>query len=174
MDGWDIMVLMIFQVLRPFPQLDIWIHSGRPLAHFWRPRTSKWLTFGSPWLPFGSLWAPFVSLLAQFGSLWFTFGILFDEIMKTFINCIHVHELSRLVKNFYEVSCFSRHNSEENTQQPDLRTPHPLLDSPLPPGPERNLAVGNFDIRSGPEGARGVFKSNVTFPIFLLIFFFFR
>ena len=131
MNGWDIMVRMTFPFSRPFPQLDFWMHSGGPLTHFWHPWASKCLTFGSPWLPFGSLWASFVSLLDPFGSLWLTFGTLFEEIMKTFINSIHFPEFA--------------HNLKENTQQPDPRTPHPLLDPPLPPGPERNLAVGNFD-----------------------------
>ena len=82
------------------------------------------------WLPIGSLLEPFDSLLALFGSLWLTFGTLFEEIMKTCINSLHFHEFA--------------HNSEENTQQPDPRANHPLLDLPLPPGLERNLAEGNL------------------------------
>ena len=106
MDGWDIMVRMIFPFSRPFPQLDFSMHLVAP-----------WLTFGAlvahfwfPWFPFGSFLEPFVSLLAPFGSLWLTFGTLFEEIMKTFINSIHFHEFVRLVNNFYEFSCFSRHH----------------------------------------------------------------
>ena len=106
MDGWDIMVRMIFPFSRPFPQLDFSMHSGRPLAHFGHPWVSKWLTFGSPWLPFGSLWQPFGSLLVPFGFLWLTFGTLFEEIMKTFINAIRFHEFSRLVNNVYDLFVF--------------------------------------------------------------------
>ena len=79
MDGWDIMVRMIFHFSRTFPQLDFSMHSGRPLAHFWRPWGSKWLGFGSPLAHFGTFWIPFVSLLAPFGSLWLTFGTLVKE-----------------------------------------------------------------------------------------------
>ena len=131
------MVRTICPFSQPFPQLDL---------------VAPWLTFGTLGPPSGSLlvpWAPFWftfgTFCFPFGFLWLTFGTLFREIMKTFINSIHFHEISRLVNDFYEVSYFSRHNSEENTQQPDPRTPHPLLDPPLSPGPERNLAVGNFD-----------------------------
>ena len=141
------------------------MHSGRPLAHFWRPWASKWLTFGSPWLPFGSLLTSFVYLLAPFGSLRLTFGALFEEIMKTLINSIHFHEFARLVNNFYDFSCFSRHISKEYTQQPDSRTIRPLLDLPLPLGPERNLAVRNLD----PLWARrrpGRVRVRRAFPIF--------
>ena len=67
------MVRMIFHFSRPFPQLDVSMHSGRLLAHFGHPWASKWLTFGSPWLTFGTLWLPF-------GSLWLTFSIVFEEI----------------------------------------------------------------------------------------------
>ena len=116
---------------------------------FWSPLDSLWPPLGLQvphlWLPFGSLLQPFGSLWVPFGFLWFTFGTLFEEIMKTFINSIHFHEFARLANNFYEFSCFSRPISEENSQQPDPRTPQPLLDPPLPPGTERNLAVGNFD-----------------------------
>ena len=73
MDGWDIMVRMIFIFSRPFPQLDFSMHAGRSLAHFAHPWASKWLTFGSPWLTLGTFWFPF-------GPLWLTFGTLFEEI----------------------------------------------------------------------------------------------
>ena len=70
---------------RPSPEIDFFMHFGRPLAHFWHPLASKWLPFGSRWLPFGSLLAPFGSLFAPFGSLWLTFGTLFVEILRIFI-----------------------------------------------------------------------------------------
>ena len=86
------MVRMIFPVSRQFPQLDFSMHSGRPLPHFGHPWASKCLTFGS-------LLASFDSLLFPFGFIWLTFGILFEEIMKTFMNSIHFHEFARLVNN---------------------------------------------------------------------------
>ena len=89
MDGWDIMVCMIFPFSRPFPQLDFSMQSGRPLTHFWHPWAPKCLTLESPWIPFGSLWAPIGSLFGPFGSLWITSGTLFDENIKTFLNFIH-------------------------------------------------------------------------------------
>ena len=64
MDGWDIMVRMIFTFSRPFPQLVFSMHYGRPLAHFGHFGASKRLTFGIPWLAFGNFWLPL-------GSLWF-------------------------------------------------------------------------------------------------------
>jgi hypothetical protein len=85
MDGWDIMVRMIFPFSRPFPQLDFSMHSGRPLAHFGHPWASKWLTFGSPWLTFGIFWLPFSSLsLIPFGSLLAQFWHPFRADYKNF------------------------------------------------------------------------------------------
>ena len=100
----------VFYLSRPFPQLDVFMHSGRPLAHFWHPWASKWLTVGSRWLPFSSLLAPCGCLLAPFGSLWLTFAILFEEILRTFINFILFREFARLINIFYEFPCFSRHH----------------------------------------------------------------
>ena len=74
MDGWDIMVRIIFSFSRPFPQLDFSMHSSRPLAHFCHPWAFKWLTFGSRWLPLGSFLSSFCSLLVTFGSLWLPFA----------------------------------------------------------------------------------------------------
>ena len=58
MDGWDIMVRMIFPFSQPFPHLDFSMHSGRPLTHFWLPLARFRLTLGTFWFPFGSLWFP--------------------------------------------------------------------------------------------------------------------
>jgi hypothetical protein len=64
MDGWDIMVRMVFPFSRPFPQLDF-------------SMLAPWLTLGtlgppsgSLLAPLGSLWAPFGSLLSPFGFFW--------------------------------------------------------------------------------------------------------
>ena len=73
---------------------------GLQVPHFWFRLAPFWLSFGTFWFPFGSLLVPF-------GFLWLTYGILFEEIMKTFIDSIHFHEFARLANNFYEFSCFS-------------------------------------------------------------------
>ena len=80
------------------PLGSLWAPLGLQVAHFWSPLAPFWFTL-----------VPFVSLLAPFGSLSLTLGILFEEIMKTFINSIHFHKCSRLVNNVYELSYFSRH-----------------------------------------------------------------
>ena len=62
---------------RPFPNIDFWMHFGRPLAHFCFPFGALGFTFGALWFPFGSLWLPFGSLLVSLGSLLVPFPSLF-------------------------------------------------------------------------------------------------
>ena len=110
------MVRMIFPFSQPFPQFEFPMHSGRPLTHFWHLWGSKCLTFGSPWFtfcPFGIFWFPFGSLWFPLAHFWYPW-----RDYENFMNFIHFHEFARLVNSFFDFSCFSRHISEEHTQQP--------------------------------------------------------
>ena len=77
MDGWDIMVRMMFRN-------SIFDAFWSPLGSLLAPLGLQVAHFG---FTFGSLLVPFVSLLAPFGSLWLTFGTLFEEIIFIYFCC---------------------------------------------------------------------------------------
>ena len=101
---------------RPFPKVDFLMHFGRPLAHLWLPLA-----------PLGCLLAPFGSLLAPFGSLLAHF------------RCPLPH--FRCPWAPFSLYTFRR-ASEDNTRQPDLRSPPSLM------APERNRCL--WQLRSAP------------------------
>ena len=75
--------------------------------------------------------------------------------MKTFISFIHFHKFERLVNNFYNFHGFCD-TSQKNIPSDLTLASHPILDPPLPPGPEPNLAVGNLDKRERLNKSTGV------------------
>ena len=141
MDGWDIMVRMIFPFSRPFSQLDFSMHSGRPLAHFGHPWASKRLTFGSPWLTFSTFWIPF-------GSLWFPVPHFWHPFQGDWILDYKLNTFSWICtigKRFLRM--FMVFVTHLRRKYPATWPSHPptAFRSSFHPCPERNLAVGNFD-----------------------------
>ena len=105
------------------------------------------------WSPFGSLLAPFWLHFVKFGDLSGRFGLILvtNPIKRMFL----VTPLLNLM--------FFGYPSSRSTCRSPFAPPSKeifLACMPFPPGPERELAVGNLDIRSGPGFPRptGVFK----------------
>ena len=106
----DIFRNSIFQCILVTPwltvgPLGIQVAHSPPLslAHFWHLLVPCWLPLG-----------PFGSLLESFSSRMFSF----------FINWIYISWIYTIDEHFYEFPCFSWPISEENSQQPDPRTPN--------------------------------------------------
>ena len=101
------------------------------LVALWLPFGSLWVAFGRFWLPFGSTLVAFGTLSAHFGTILAAFGSILDPLDSIFDK-----------KSFFGGTEFAHH------LQIAVRTPTKkifLTCMPLPPGPDRELAVGNLE-----------------------------
>ena len=149
----------------------LWLTFGSLLAPFGSLFAPFWL----PLAPFGSLLAPlgshFCSLWLTFCSFWLTFTHLggpfshFGRLLASFlVPFLYFRRKSD------EKSCFSMFFLKFSTFYAPASAKHPQTNRgspfterfpsfaqlPLPPGPERNLAVGNLDPLRARVGPRRV------------------
>ena len=142
---------------RPFPKVDFWMLSGRPLAHFWLPFGSHWLpfgsrrlTFGSLRLIFGSLWLPFGSLLVSLGLLLVSiFSVLLYHVLifRIFLNFPRKYHAKYCFKQFSLQITFSVNQIVFSRSAPNApqRKIHPLFYNPSSRAQSGTFASGNLD-----------------------------
>ncbi len=136
-----------------------WSPFGSLLAPLWLHRAP----FGSLWAPFGSLLAPFGLHLGGFGSLlapfWLHF-VKFGDLSGRFGLILVTNPIKRmfLVTPLLNLMFFGYPSSRSTCRSPFAPPSKEIFLAcmPFPPGPERELAVGNLDpLRAGVTPAHG-------------------